>query len=306
MNGDCNPLQSLNNAFAKYLNDTEDDVKEDKEDKKTSRSCKEDGCEKRASYGTINEKAEYCATHKEEGMVDVKHKRCEGKNADGTPCTTQPAFDIEGGKGRFCKEHKEEGMVDVKHKSCLLCPTLVSNKAYQGYCYRCFIYTFPNNQIVRNHKTKERTVADYIREQFSDYTVVLDKRIDNGCSSRRPDIFIDFGEFILIIEIDENQHNTYDCSCENKRLMELFQDAGSRPMVMVRFNPDDYMNYKNEKVTSCWGYTKDNGLCTVKKTKQKEWQERLSTLSKYIRHYCENRIDKEVHVDSLFYDGWSL
>ncbi len=186
-----------------------------------------------------------------------------------------------------------------------LCETRAKKK-YQGYCYRCFINIFPDNQIIRNHKTKERAVADYIREKFTDLTIILDKRIQDGCSSRRPDIFIDLGEYTLVIEIDENQHQAYDCTCENKRLMELFRDAGSRPMVMIRFNPDDYTNHKNEKVTSCWGYTKDKGLCTIKKTKQKEWQNRLDILQQHIRHVCENRSSKEIEVIHLFYDGWRL
>jgi len=46
----------------------------------------------------------------------------------------------------------------------------------------------------------------------------------------------DLGTHILIVEIDENAHAVYDCSCENKRLMELSQDVGHRPIVFIRFN----------------------------------------------------------------------
>ena len=35
------------------------------------------------------------------------------------------------------------------------------------------------------------------------------------------------------VEIDENQHTNY--SCENKRTMEIFNDLGRRPLVMIRF-----------------------------------------------------------------------
>ena len=62
------------------------------------------------------------------------------------------------------------------------------------------------------------------------------------CSKRRPDLFLDLGYQILIIEIDENQHLDYDCSCENKRIMELSQDVGHKPIVFIRFNPDEYCN----------------------------------------------------------------
>jgi hypothetical protein len=45
----------------------------------------------------------------------------------------------------------------------------------------------------------------------------------------------------LIIEVDENKHDNYDCSCENKRIMLISQDLGHRPVVLLRFNPDGYL-----------------------------------------------------------------
>ena len=52
--------------------------------------------------------------------------------------------------------NKLKEAVDVVNKKCLTlnCGIHVQNK-YKGYCLRCFIYTFPNEQISRNYKTKE-------------------------------------------------------------------------------------------------------------------------------------------------------
>lgn len=204
----------------------------------------------------------------------------------------------------------EHGILKSRCKSCdgsALCKTPLCEtraiKKYQGYCYGCYIQMFPDNQIVRNHKTKERAVADYIREHFQEYTISFDRRIRDGCSLRKPDIFIDFGEYVLIIEIDENSHRYYDCSCENKRLMILFQDTGSRPLVMIRFNPDQYYDHNEQSITSCWEYTKEKGLCVIKKNKQTEWEQRLETLRNAIQFqidYIEER--KEIDVIHLFYD----
>jgi len=293
-NGLCDPSDSFNKAFSQYFN-----ISEVKPMKKRNNLCKENGCNTRSIYGTELGKALYCKDHKKEGMTDVKHKQCE---EDG--CEKQPSYGMEWGKPKYCKEHAKKDMTNVKHKRCKipLCETR-SIKKYQGYCYACFIQTFPDSSIVRNHKTKERTVADYIREQFPDYTITLDKRIQDGCSARKPDIFIDFGEYILIVEIDENQHKSYDCSCEDKRLMILFRDAGCRPLVMIRFNPDQYYDQNGKSVPSCWGYTKDKGLCHVKDNKKKEWQERLQVLKKAIElqiNYSGER--KEVDVIHLYYD----
>lgn len=86
--------------------------------------------------------------------------------------------------------------------------------------------------------------------------------------------------------------------------MHLFVDAGSRPLVVVRFNPDEYIDTTGAVVTSCWGYTPDRGLSRVKARKQKEWRNRLHTLKEHIHYISENASSKEVDVVHLFYDGW--
>jgi hypothetical protein len=110
------------------------------------------------------------------------------------------------------------------------------------------------------------------------------------------------GSHIIIVEIDENAHTNYDCSCENKRLMELSQDINHRPLIFIRFNPDEYIT-KDEKVTSCWTYNK-LGISTIKKTKQEEWQNRLDCLCNQIIYWCneENKTNKTIEVIHLFYD----
>ena len=268
-----------------------------------TKRCEHNGCNSiTPSFDVDGGKGRFCVKHKEEGMIDVNNKRCEHNECN----SINPVFGVDGGKGRFCVNHKEEGMIDVRSKRCLLCPTFASNKLYKGYCYRCFIHTYPDNTIVRNHKTKERTVADYIKEHFSCYDISFDKRIEGGCSARRPDVLIDLGHRVIIIEIDENQHGTYDCSCENKRIMQLFEDTGNRPMTFVRFNPDQYFDHKEKSVSSCWGITKVSGLCVVKDGKKKEWDMRLNVLKEHLEHVCENGGEKEIDVIHLFYNGWSL
>jgi len=262
------------------------------------KQCDHDGCTKRPNFDTEGGRGRFCAEHQKKGMVDVRHPRCKH---DG--CTTRPTFNVEGEKALFCVDHKKEGMVNVVSKRCLTCPIILKNRALKSYCYRCFIHTFPDNDIVKNHKTKERHVADFIRANFPEYNISFDKCIEGGCSKRRPDIFIDIATHVVIIEIDENQHDTYDCSCENKRLMELFMDVGgNRPIVMVRFNPDGYKTYNNKRVSSCWGISKDKGLCIVKKDKQTEWLYRLDILKDTVRSVCMEGAKKEVDVVHLFYD----
>ena len=50
------------------------------------------------------------------------------------------------------------------------------------------------------------------------------------------------------------------------RIMELSQDVGHKPIIFIRFNPDEYTDENGDCVTSCWGVNK-LGLCVVKKSK---------------------------------------
>jgi hypothetical protein len=259
-------------------------------------TCCEEGCKTLPTYNFEGKTPLYCNSHKKEGMIDVKHERCcEGH------CKTLPTYNFEGKKPLYCNSHKQEGMINVISKRCktYLCDIRPSKK-YRNYCLRCFMYTFPEEPITRNYKTKEFAVVEYVKQKHSEYNWISDKIISGGCSRRRPDLLLELEEQIIIIEIDENQHIDYDCSCENKRIMELSEDVGHKSIIFIRFNPDEYKN-NNENITSCWG-TNGNGLCVIKKNKVKEWQERLDMLSSNIYYWINNNTNKTVEIIQLFYD----
>ena len=187
---------------------------------------------------------------------------------------------------------------------CKSCKLINPSKKYDGHCLRCFIHLFPDKPVTRNYKTKESSVATFVTENFSNFTWNIDKTIQDGCSRRRPDLICDLGYQIIIVEIDENQHNKYDCSCENKRIMELSQDVGHRPIVFIRFNPDDYIDASNKNITSCWGLTPKTGILKIRDIKQTEWNNRLNTLKQQIEYWCneDNKIEKTIEIIQLFYD----
>jgi len=251
--------------------------------------CLHDGCKTRPSYNLEGEKPLYCATHKKEGMIDVINKKCLHEG-----CKTRPSYGKEGEKPLYCSTHKKEGMVDVISVKCKtpLCSTHVRKK-YDGYCLYCYIHLFPDKPVSYNYKTKECAVVEYVKINYP-HPWITDKII-GGCSRRRPDLLLDLIDQVLIIEVDENQHIKYDCTCENKRIMELSQDLAHRPIVFIRFNPDEY-----QTITSCWGINK-NGICVVKKSKQDEWDQRLNVLGKTIEYWLTHRTDKMVEIIHLFY-----
>lgn len=265
------------------------------------KKCNEDGCNKIPSYNYIGiQTAKYCKNHKLDEMVDVTHKKCRYEG-----CIIRPTYNIAiENIPKFCFTHKTIEMIDVYNKKCIneWCENRNYDNKYEGYCINCFIHMFPDKPNARNYKTKEQSVVEYIKNEFPNFTWICDKRVIDGCSRRRPDLFLDLGFQIIIVEVDENQHINYDCSCENRRLMELSQDVGHRPIVFIRFNPDDYILKDKSKIKSCWTTSKATNLVSVDKNKRKQWNHRLETLGNWIKYWSENKTDKVVEVVQLFFD----
>jgi len=200
--------------------------------------------------------------------------------------------------GMYCDEHKKMFMVNVVDSPCCTpyCTTR-GLKKYEYHCLFCFVHLFPHSPLTRNYKTKEASVVEFVKTTFPHYTWINDKRVQDGCSRRRPDLLLDLGDQVLIIEIDENHHVDYECSCENKRIMELSQAVGHRPIVFIRFNPDSYV-VDGQKVPSCWGLN-DDGLCMLKD--KPEWKRRLDALKQQMEYWIQERTPKTVEVVQLFY-----
>ena len=197
----------------------------------------------------------------------------------------------------LCKECEGSGLCKN-----LWCETTKNKKLYQykGYCTYCYINMFPDNTISRNYKTKEFAVRDYIIEKYPDFTWTCDKRVIDGCSKKRPDLILDLGYQIIIVEVDENQHTTYDCSCENKRLMEISKDINYRNLIFIRFNPDSYKTRENKTIKSCWKINKTNGILII--LNQANWDNRLKILEETVKYWIDNETNKMIEVVELFYD----
>ena len=263
-------------------------------------SCKTEGCNTQPNFNIEGDtKALYCKNHKQIDMVNVISPTCKTEG-----CKTRPNFNKEGEtKGLYCKDHKQIDMVNVISLTCKnnWCNTHVANK-YEGYCLRCFMYLNPDKPIARNYKTKERAVVDFILQYFPNFTWYCDKKIPDGCSKRRPDLFVDMGNIVIIIEIDENQHTDYSSTCEEARINNISMDLNNRQVVMIRFNPDEYQD-KEEKVKSCWG-TNKFGICVITKKKINEWNNRLKTLKENIEPFLNPGYnqDEPLKIINLFYD----
>jgi hypothetical protein len=304
-----------------------------------SKQCEYNNCCAIASFNFEGETIKkFCSDHKKEGMVNiVKYKKCEANEckllalynfkAETRPifcsnhkkinmiltnahicqfidCILTALFNFENEKNPICcSKHKEKNMIDVVHKTCLSewCYIQSTNPLYEGYCLNCFINLFPDKPIVRNFKTKEKAMDDFVIGSFLDFEWIRDKIIVGGVSSRRPDLLTNHDNHTIIVECDENQHKNYEDICENKRLMELSLDIKHKNLIFIRFNPDSYIGNDNKKVASCWSINK-KGILTVNRTQKKKWEKRLEVLNDTIEYWINNTSEKMIEVIKLFYD----
>jgi hypothetical protein len=273
------------------------------EHRRRKSECKECGGTSICEHGRHKSKCKECggASICEHGREKSKCKECGGASI----CEhgRQKSSCKECGGTSIC----EHGRRKSECKECggsALCKSSWCEKHgikhYNGYCLTCVIQVHPEIEVSRNYKTKENDVVSRIKLAFSRFDWVADKKVQDGCSSRRPDLLLDMGSHIIIIEVDENKHTDYDCSCEHKRLMQLSQDLHHRPIVFIRFNPDAYTNQKGEVVKSCWKLNKI-GVMTISPKKQKEWEERIETVKQQIQYWIENPSEKTVEIVELYY-----
>lgn len=262
--------------------------------------CEYEGCNIQPSYNYSDKNTPlFCTIHKLKDMIDIKHQKCQHKG-----CNIRPGYNYKDvNYGKFCIKHKEKDMIDVVNVKIACkqenCSTRASNPKYRGYCLRCFMYTFPDEPVTKNYKIKEKHVADFIDNNFKQHEPIYDKIVQGGCSKRRPDILLDLLTHSIIIEVDEDQHEDY--SCENKRMMQLFEDLGSRPLVLIRFNPDSYIDVNGKKHISCFTYHKMTGVPMI--SSEKRWNDRLNALKNTIEKYTNIVPEKEVTVEQLFYES---
>lgn len=185
----------------------------------------------------------YCSSHAPDGYVDVFHSKCIYEDKEGK-CNSSPSYNFKGEKEfLYCAKHAKDGMIDIKHPLCKLCNLMYVNESIEneGLCFSCFAFTYPENATIKNFLIKERFIVNYLRDNHPEYTWKYNKFL-NSCAKYRPDLLLDLGTHVVIIEIDEHQHNTeHYKDCDFKRSLDILAEL-ARPLIMLRINPDAYSN----------------------------------------------------------------
>ena len=175
----------------------------------------------------------YCGYCKSDDMVNVKHKKCIN-------CKLKhPHFNYEGLKPEYCKDCIKNDMVNVVDKKCTSCNLFFVNKKTNFLCSYC------NPNKSKRIKTKENEIKELL--ELNNIQFIHDKQISNECCYKyRPDFIIDCLYYILIVEVDEDAHKSYDKECELIRMNNI-QLSLELPTKFIRYNPDKKVIKKNIK-----------------------------------------------------------
>jgi len=242
---------------------------------------------------------QYCTSHTEAKAYSCNVQGCEYTCKTETKLNQHKRCVHEGELKNPCKSTRGQ---DGK------CPYEVSGQSkHDGYCVRCFISHFPNDIRAVNAKAylhaKELTVREFLKETFPQYRWVFDRTCAVG-ELVRPDARTAVGkQRVLIVEIDEDSHNTYICAEERER-ERIFKKHAPRGAVVhvVRFNPDAYDDpVTGKKIPSCFTYSKEKGVASVPDDRKKDWEFRLSKLQSTIQEIIDNR-HEDIQVPKLLLD----
>ena len=198
----------------------------------------------------------------------------------------------------ICLHKKQRNMciTCTPSNACQNCLSVsIIGSRWKPHCFRCHCVLNPDANIPRKFMLKEHYVRDALQAHFGEgITMICNKQVEGGCSKRRPDIFIDCGSHCLMIEVDEHRHVNY--SCEEKRMVELYEDIGFRKIVFIRFNPDAYET-EEAYYDSPFHYT-DSGVVHLD---EEELNRRVAQLIDCINLNKDEEPAEQLTVEYLFY-----
>ncbi len=198
-----------------------------------SKTCLD--CDIRARYGFPMQKLSHCACHRQAGMLPYPRSKCKTDDCK--------EFAFYGYTRQIaCEKHSLHDMYNLVERPCVNCGLLevLDSTNFCGNCH--------NFVVKRQHLAKQRAVFDFL-EAHNQQAEQKDRRIDNGsCGNERPDWICQIAkdaQHIVVLEIDEDQHKSNQCSCEITRMINISQSIGM-PTLFIRYNPDSYRD-KNDK-----------------------------------------------------------
>jgi hypothetical protein len=246
--------------------------------------CLHEDCQENksiATYGYMFKPKTHCFKHRLHNQITNNNPKCEGDKKS-SKCKKKPLY----AKGQSnlpirCETHKHDDDKNVIEKPCKSCNLPYFLNEENNLCSNC------DGSFEQYKKVKEIFIKETFDINDIEYTT-WNKRIIGGCSIYRPDFVRDKDSFMIVIDIDEHQHKSYDRECEINRMIQIHQDIGL-PCVFIRYNPDQYRDHNDNLIKSTAG-------------REKILSDLVRGLSN--RDPIKNPIEDSLSVYYLFYDGY--
>lgn len=192
--------------------------------------CKE--CKARALYGIPGNRVSHCERHAKKGMIFRPKIRCEVKG-----CGRTAVYGVNNDIKR-CEEHVQDGDTNLIEKPCANC-NFDAILDLNDYCLDCARVIKASTRLVKQTK-----IMDFL-DAYGFPGETTDKVPEDSCDRERPDRVFYFGNIVVILECDEEQHKQYTAVCERIRMFNISQIYGETPVYFIRYNPDKF-NTGNE------------------------------------------------------------
>ena len=206
-------------------------------------------CGTKASYGLPGKQPTHCAQHKHEveGMLSDPRRRCQGKHIHNQKrCTFFATHGTRSAHAEYCDVHAPEGYIALTNYKCKQCGSyeVLSDARLCGIC--------DPTLSLRFRKAKERQVKAWLDQSnvHADYKtndVRLPTEMVSDCDGRlrRPDFLYNCDTHMVIVEVDEHEHQSACKRDEIKRMADIAQALGMAT-TFIRYNPDEFYTITND------------------------------------------------------------
>lgn len=212
--------------------------------------CKTKSCFNFARFGVYKAKPTHCSLHQEPGQTNIAERKCiscgllnfldlaglceycnHGNPFPILPNTTDA--DIPTTSPFYLSHSQAASSVPIDTPSSL--PSISPSPAS------------PSTNPPSTHRNPKLAKQNLIQDLLHHHNLIpdsVDLPLDKGeCALYRPD-FVFYGQpnpyHLVILEVDEDQHSSYACDCEQQRMVNLFHAQGGMPIHFIRYNPDAY------------------------------------------------------------------
>jgi len=186
---------------------------------------------KQPSFGYPQTSPNYCSKHKLKGMMFNPNKKCYEKK-----CINKAQYGVK--EPYHCELHKKEYELDQCELECKKCGKF-DILTHEGLCVNFCEMGDQHEEHKKYQKKDEIRILKKVTDIFGEPTYY--DEIVNECFEYRPDIIYDFTTHILIVCVDEKQHNTPSYKeCDRPRMINIVSTFGGTPVYFIRYNPDNY------------------------------------------------------------------